>query len=140
MPEDNSGFHYVRTDDNNGTHVSGFLLDDALPIVGNSLRPWKYDQCVYGAVPEEARNAPVTADRNFYTAFDLEELAGWSEQETKQRARKYKWRYRVDSTSKCRGFYLYDILASDWQHMLDFPDNTLDQALYAEAAGLAQGR
>ena len=130
MSEDNSGFHYVRTSDNNGTHVAPMLLDNALPIVGNGVRPWKYDQCVYGEVPPAGRT-----DRNFYTAYDLEELAGWSEREAATRARKYKWRYRTDPTTKLRGFYLYDIVVTDWQHMLDWPDTRFDQALLVEAQG-----
>jgi hypothetical protein len=130
MQQENSGFHYVRTEDNNGTHVSSVLLDNALPIAGNAVRPWKYDQCVYGEVPLNGR-----AERNFYTHTDIQDLTGWSPQESVRRARKSKWRYRVDPTSKIRAYYLYDILATDWQHMLRWSNTTLDQALVAEARG-----
>lgn len=126
--QDNSGFHYVRTADNNGTHVSPMLLDNAMPITSNQARPWKYDMCAYGMVPEAGR-----LEDYFYTHEDLMYLTDWSREESVKRARKSRWRYRVDPTSKIRSYYLYDILVTDWRHVLGWADTRLDQALLTEA-------
>jgi hypothetical protein len=126
--QDNSGFHYVRTEDNNGTHVSSVLLDNALPIDGSQVRPWKYDQCVYGDAPQTEYD-----DIYYYTHDDLMELTGWTREESVKRARKGRWRYRVDPTTKVRGYYLYDILATDWEHVLSWRCTQLEQHLLADA-------
>lgn len=128
MEDENSGFHYTLTGSGSGNYVPPELLANASLIDNTRVRPWQYDKCSYGEVPTSAR-----IERYFYSHEDLMELTQWSMDQSVKRARKGKWRYRVDPTTKIREYYLMDIIWSDWKHFLDMPGTNFDVELLEEA-------
>lgn len=131
---ENSGYHVVDGVSRTGRHVEPFELDRADPVSMAIKRPYAYDQCVYGTVPEEGRT-----ERYFYTHDDIMYLEGVIDpseddlKKLKSRLRANRIRYRVDRTTKTRGFYLFDMLTSMWLYLTEKPGARIDEDLIAEA-------
>lgn len=119
------GFHLTERDGRVGAHVAGHYIEHSRPLVINEPQVFRY----HDAIPAEGRQ-----DRYFYTGEDIMALTEWSPEHVAQLVRKYRWRSRVDTVTKERGYYLYDLIATVWGYFLDLPYERIDKALYTEAA------
>lgn len=120
------GFHYTRSRHDVGYKVPAQVLEDAKSLARvPSSAGWKYSQ----TVPDTGKNQSVY----WFSQEDLEYLMQLPPDQVKSLVKAYKWRSRMNNTTKTRQFYLYDILASVWSYMYTWDGHKLDLGLVEEA-------
>lgn len=123
-----SGFHFTTHQGHVGPGVPiGGIDDYAQPLPRKERDAWKYHE----ALPSRG----VKLDRYFYSYEELIQLSypAWTHADIKRWARIYRWRWRLDNTTKLRQFYLWDIVATKWAYMQDWESNKIQHDLLADA-------